>query len=134
MLGVLGRDTSNGRAIVTYARVVLGGGDTAVIVDAIMGQIGAGYYEVAPQQSGSSEGVVFLGVLSDWFQSMALRIGTDNEEKDEKQSQDDKTGLGMEKTVKDKAKSKPKSQEVNPSQLRGQSQENISLEIEIVDP
>ncbi|GJR84157.1 hypothetical protein Tco_0154942 [Tanacetum coccineum] len=31
--------------------------------------------------------------------------GTDNEEKDEKQSQDDKTGLGMEKTVKDKAKS-----------------------------
>ncbi|GJX98124.1 hypothetical protein Tco_0355143 [Tanacetum coccineum] len=36
--------------------------------------------------------------------------GTDNEEKDEKQSQDDKTGLGMEKTVKDKAKSKPESQ------------------------
>ncbi|GJR19967.1 hypothetical protein Tco_0968494 [Tanacetum coccineum] len=33
--------------------------------------------------------------------------GTDNEEKDEKQSQNDKTGLGMEKTVKDKAKSKP---------------------------
>ncbi|GJZ16544.1 hypothetical protein Tco_0552221 [Tanacetum coccineum] len=29
---------------------------------------------------------------------------------DEKQSQNDKTGLGMEKTVKDKAKSKPKSQ------------------------
>ncbi|GKB24187.1 hypothetical protein Tco_0863588 [Tanacetum coccineum] len=37
-------------------------------------------------------------------------IGTDNEEKDEKQSQNDKTGLGMEKTVKDKAKSKPESQ------------------------
>ncbi|GJQ99368.1 putative transposon, En/Spm-like protein [Tanacetum coccineum] len=36
--------------------------------------------------------------------------GTDNEEKDEKQSQNDKTGLGMEKTVKDKAKSKPESQ------------------------
>ncbi|GJU71142.1 hypothetical protein Tco_1262547, partial [Tanacetum coccineum] len=35
---------------------------------------------------------------------------TDNQEKDEKQSQNDKTGLGMEKTVKDKAKSKPKSQ------------------------
>ncbi|GJU00903.1 retrovirus-related pol polyprotein from transposon TNT 1-94 [Tanacetum coccineum] len=34
--------------------------------------------------------------------------GTDNTEKDEKQSQNDKTGLGMEKTVKDKAKSKPK--------------------------
>ncbi|GJU11069.1 putative ribonuclease H-like domain-containing protein [Tanacetum coccineum] len=37
-------------------------------------------------------------------------FGTDNQEKDEKQSQNDKTGLGMEKTVKDKAKSKPKSQ------------------------
>ncbi|GJV03298.1 hypothetical protein Tco_1336867 [Tanacetum coccineum] len=36
--------------------------------------------------------------------------GTDNQEKDEKQSQNDKTGLGMEKTVKDKAKSKPESQ------------------------
>ncbi|GJY40447.1 hypothetical protein Tco_0427717 [Tanacetum coccineum] len=34
-------------------------------------------------------------------------FGTDNQEKDEKQSQNDKTGLGMEKTVKDKAKSKP---------------------------
>ncbi|GJW15206.1 hypothetical protein Tco_0019339 [Tanacetum coccineum] len=36
--------------------------------------------------------------------------GTDNQEKDEKQSQNDKTELGMEKTVKDKAKSKPESQ------------------------
>ncbi|GKC78681.1 hypothetical protein Tco_1129455, partial [Tanacetum coccineum] len=36
--------------------------------------------------------------------------GTDNQEKDEKQSQNEKTGLGMEKTVKDKAKSKPESQ------------------------
>ncbi|GJX97690.1 reverse transcriptase domain-containing protein [Tanacetum coccineum] len=36
--------------------------------------------------------------------------GTDNQEKDEKQSQNDKTGLGIEKTVKDKAKSKPESQ------------------------
>ncbi|GJV05300.1 hypothetical protein Tco_1338869 [Tanacetum coccineum] len=35
---------------------------------------------------------------------------TDNQEKDEKQSQNDKTGLGMEKTVKDKAKSKPENQ------------------------
>ncbi|GJS33071.1 hypothetical protein Tco_0531453 [Tanacetum coccineum] len=34
-------------------------------------------------------------------------LTTDNQEKDEKQSQNDKTGLGMEKTVKDKAKSKP---------------------------
>ncbi|GKB07595.1 hypothetical protein Tco_0835879 [Tanacetum coccineum] len=36
--------------------------------------------------------------------------GTDNQEKDEKQSQNDKTELRMEKTVKDKAKSKPESQ------------------------
>ncbi|GJV68171.1 putative ribonuclease H-like domain-containing protein [Tanacetum coccineum] len=35
---------------------------------------------------------------------------TDNQEKDEKQSQNDKTELGMERTVKDKAKSKPESQ------------------------
>ncbi|GJW71409.1 hypothetical protein Tco_0128326 [Tanacetum coccineum] len=34
----------------------------------------------------------------------------DNQEKNEKQSQNNKTGLGMEKTVKDKAKSKPESQ------------------------
>ncbi|GKG04450.1 hypothetical protein Tco_0314837, partial [Tanacetum coccineum] len=33
--------------------------------------------------------------------------GTNNQEKDEKQSQNDKTELGKEKTVKDKAKSKP---------------------------
>ncbi|GJT43220.1 retrovirus-related pol polyprotein from transposon TNT 1-94 [Tanacetum coccineum] len=38
------------------------------------------------------------------------KTGTDNQEKDEKQSQNDKTGLGMEKTVKEKAKSKPESQ------------------------
>ncbi|GJU91179.1 hypothetical protein Tco_1303602 [Tanacetum coccineum] len=37
-------------------------------------------------------------------------FGTDNQEKDEKQSQNDKTGLGMEETAKDKAKSKPESQ------------------------
>ncbi|GJZ15880.1 hypothetical protein Tco_0551557 [Tanacetum coccineum] len=36
--------------------------------------------------------------------------GTNNQEKDEKQSQNDKTRLGMEKTVRDKAKSKPESQ------------------------
>ncbi|GJR83712.1 putative reverse transcriptase domain-containing protein [Tanacetum coccineum] len=41
---------------------------------------------------------------------LILSPGTDNQEKDEKQSQNDKTGLGMEKTVKDKAKSKPESQ------------------------
>ncbi|GJZ54020.1 hypothetical protein Tco_0608905 [Tanacetum coccineum] len=38
--------------------------------------------------------------------------GTDNQEKDEKQRQNDKTGLGMEKTVKDKAKSKPENHPV----------------------
>ncbi|GJU60308.1 hypothetical protein Tco_1238074 [Tanacetum coccineum] len=42
--------------------------------------------------------------------SVILRSGTDNQEKDEKQSQNDKTGLGMEETAKDKAKSKPESQ------------------------
>ncbi|GJZ82335.1 hypothetical protein Tco_0647508, partial [Tanacetum coccineum] len=46
----------------------------------------------------------------DFHAYTGMEPGTDNEEKDEKQSQDDKTGLGMEKTVKDKAKSKPKSQ------------------------
>ncbi|GKC93535.1 hypothetical protein Tco_1158977, partial [Tanacetum coccineum] len=72
-------------------------------------------------------------------------VGTDNQEKDEKQSQNDKTGLGMEKTVKNKAKSKPESQssqqksqlvkvKVNPSQPRGQSSRNISLGAEIVNP
>ncbi|GJU29590.1 hypothetical protein Tco_1173179, partial [Tanacetum coccineum] len=43
-------------------------------------------------------------------QSDVVACGTDNQEKDEIQSQNDKTGLGMEKTVKDKAKSKPESQ------------------------
>ncbi|GJS51013.1 hypothetical protein Tco_0624375 [Tanacetum coccineum] len=38
-----------------------------------------------------------------------MAIRTDNQEKNEKQSQNNKTGLGMEKTVKDKAKSKPES-------------------------
>ncbi|GKG12666.1 hypothetical protein Tco_0346903, partial [Tanacetum coccineum] len=74
-------------------------------------------------------------------------IGTDNQEKDEKQSQNDKTGLGMEKTVKDKAnkagksiksKSQQKSQlvkvKVNPSQPRDQSSRNISLGAEIAKP
>ncbi|GJZ17873.1 thiamine thiazole synthase, chloroplastic-like protein [Tanacetum coccineum] len=40
-----------------------------------------------------------------------MNSGTDNQEKDEKQSQNNKTGLGMEKTVKDKAKSKPERNE-----------------------
>ncbi|GJR06351.1 hypothetical protein Tco_0529335 [Tanacetum coccineum] len=50
------------------------------------------------------------GLTKSWLGNLGQiwRIsGTDNQEKDEKQSQNDKTGLGMEKTVKDKAKSKP---------------------------
>ncbi|GKA20627.1 hypothetical protein Tco_0700616 [Tanacetum coccineum] len=56
--------------------------------------------------------------------------GTDNQEKDEKQSQNDKTGLGMEKIVKDKAKSKPESQssqKVIGGKSTGQSQSHPSL-------
>ncbi|GJU63156.1 hypothetical protein Tco_1244991 [Tanacetum coccineum] len=51
-------------------------------------------------------------------------LGTDNQEKDEKQRQNDKTGLGMEKTVKDKAKSSRKSIPVKKSTEKstGQSQ------------
>ncbi|GJT30243.1 hypothetical protein Tco_0910518 [Tanacetum coccineum] len=51
-----------------------------------------------------------VAVCSGLVNPLAPRKGTDNQEKDEKQSQNDKTGLGMEKTVKDKAKSKPESQ------------------------
>ncbi|GKC11809.1 hypothetical protein Tco_1008591 [Tanacetum coccineum] len=86
--------------------------------------------------------------LSPFYQLPYLMSGTDNQEKDEKQSQNDKTGLGMEKTVKDKAKSKPESQssqkvnrkvnwskskstQVNPE---AKSQRNISLGTEIVNP
>ncbi|GKA49179.1 hypothetical protein Tco_0742137, partial [Tanacetum coccineum] len=43
---------------------------------------------------------------------------TDNQEKDKKRSQNDKTGHGMEKRGKDKVKSKPKSEKVNQSQPR----------------
>ncbi|GJV01568.1 hypothetical protein Tco_1335137 [Tanacetum coccineum] len=54
-------------------------------------------------------------------------FGTDNQEKDEKQSQNDKTGLGMEKTVKDKAKSKPKSSsQKSTEKSTGQSQSQPS--------
>ncbi|GJX91286.1 hypothetical protein Tco_0344612 [Tanacetum coccineum] len=41
---------------------------------------------------------------------LSLVLETDITQKDEKRSQNDKTEHGMEKTVKDKAKSKPKSQ------------------------
>ncbi|GJY47378.1 hypothetical protein Tco_0436441 [Tanacetum coccineum] len=52
-----------------------------------------------------------IGNRSQLINFVSKFLGTDNEEKDEKQSQNDKTGLGMEKTVKDKAKSKPESEE-----------------------
>ncbi|GJX87874.1 reverse transcriptase domain-containing protein [Tanacetum coccineum] len=73
---------------------------------------------------------------------------TDNQEKDEKQSQNDKTGLGMEKTVKDKPNQSRKVNQVKKSQNKatGQSQsqpivkprgkfkEIISLGAEIAKP
>ncbi|GKC21132.1 hypothetical protein Tco_1023282 [Tanacetum coccineum] len=48
---------------------------------------------------------------------MVLKLGTDNQEKDEKQSQNDKTGTRMEKMAgEDKAISKPEDQKnLNPS-------------------
>ncbi|GKF51126.1 hypothetical protein Tco_0147593 [Tanacetum coccineum] len=51
-------------------------------------------------------------------------IGTDNQEKDEKQRQNDKTGLGMEKTVKDKPNRSRKVNQVKTSTEKstGQSQ------------
>ncbi|GJZ92099.1 reverse transcriptase domain-containing protein [Tanacetum coccineum] len=63
--------------------------------------------------------IVAMDYFTKWIEAKAVatitdiqgkKFGTDNQEKDEKQSQNDKTGLGMEKTVKDKAKSKPESQ------------------------
>ncbi|GKC15273.1 hypothetical protein Tco_1012055 [Tanacetum coccineum] len=52
------------------------------------------------------------------FTTVRVRLGTDIEEKDEKRSQNNKTGLGMEKQEKTKSKSKPKPEKVNPSQPR----------------
>ncbi|GJS20408.1 hypothetical protein Tco_0449040 [Tanacetum coccineum] len=53
-----------------------------------------------------------------------MHPGTDNQEKDEKQSQNDKTGLGMEKTVKDKPNQGRKVNQVKKSTEKstGQSQ------------
>ncbi|GJY25603.1 hypothetical protein Tco_0400329 [Tanacetum coccineum] len=47
------------------------------------------------------------GIQTFFSHKASHKARTDNQEKDEKQSQNDKPGLGMEKTVKDKAKSKP---------------------------
>ncbi|GJZ90799.1 hypothetical protein Tco_0662726, partial [Tanacetum coccineum] len=53
--------------------------------------------------------MVYVRCLANWHSEhyspeWGGQSGTDNQEKDEKQSQNDKTGLGIEKTVKDKAK------------------------------
>ncbi|GJW56465.1 reverse transcriptase domain-containing protein [Tanacetum coccineum] len=59
-------------------------------------------------------------------------MGTDNQEKNEEQSQNNKTGLGMEKTVKDKAKSKPESEGTRSiiQALNSPEGEQLSLEKE----
>ncbi|GJR86736.1 hypothetical protein Tco_0210747 [Tanacetum coccineum] len=73
--------------------------------------------------------LIFNGMIRhlDAKKKFVMYPGTDNQEKDEKQSQNDKTGLGMEKTVKDKAKSKPESQlvkvQVNPEAKKSTNQE-----------
>ncbi|GKG16839.1 hypothetical protein Tco_0361796, partial [Tanacetum coccineum] len=48
-------------------------------------------------------GPTSLGVTSEARANPQLSSRANNQEKDEKQSQNDKTGLGMENTVKDKA-------------------------------
>ncbi|GKF97166.1 hypothetical protein Tco_0292987, partial [Tanacetum coccineum] len=78
------------------------------------------------QVRGGLVGIIVNRLKSGSYRVKSGRRRTDNEEKDEKQSQNDKTGLGMEKPVKDKAKSKLVKVKVNPSQPRGQSQRNIS--------
>ncbi|GJZ81790.1 hypothetical protein Tco_0646784 [Tanacetum coccineum] len=64
--------------------------------------------DIANFLASKKEGYGTNSLLEQWNESYVNR--TDNQEKDEKQRQNDKTGLGMEKTVKDKAKSKPESQ------------------------
>ncbi|GKB26716.1 hypothetical protein Tco_0866117 [Tanacetum coccineum] len=59
--------------------------------------------------------------------AISVSKGTDIEEKDEKRSQNDKTGLRMEKQEKTKSKSKTRPEKVNPSQPRSQKSRNISL-------
>ncbi|GKC69800.1 ribonuclease H-like domain-containing protein [Tanacetum coccineum] len=68
------------------------------------------YESVVNGTSSSTTNSHNVAFLSSSSTNSATRARTDNQEKDEKQSQNDKTGLGMEKTVKDKAKSKPESQ------------------------
>ncbi|GJV01296.1 hypothetical protein Tco_1334865 [Tanacetum coccineum] len=65
---------------------------------------------VALVPMGALQGTSYVKPTRDLNEILSALKGTDNQEKDEKQSQNDKTGLGMEKTVKDKAKSKPESQ------------------------
>ncbi|GJT80383.1 hypothetical protein Tco_1054725 [Tanacetum coccineum] len=79
--------------IYSFLRLIV---DESLDVVAVVGDTVA----VNSSETVLSEDEIFLGNL----------VGTDNQEKNEKQSQNNKTGLGMEKTVKDKAKSKPESQ------------------------
>ncbi|GKA29026.1 hypothetical protein Tco_0715271 [Tanacetum coccineum] len=71
-----------------------------------------------------------IGRIESYSLTAKEPVGTDNQEKDEKQRQNDKTGLGMEKTVKDKAKSKPESQS---SQKVNRKFERINFLLEETD-
>ncbi|GJY69021.1 hypothetical protein Tco_0472003 [Tanacetum coccineum] len=57
-------------------------------------------------------------------------LGTDNQEKDEKQSQNDKTGLVM-KSCEDKAKSKPESRKVESQSVN--STNNRSKTVAVIE-
>ncbi|GJV48071.1 hypothetical protein Tco_1438283 [Tanacetum coccineum] len=67
--------------------------------------------------------------------SRTWNVRTDVQEKDEKQSQNDKTRHGMKKRRKDTVKSKPKCRKVNPSQprqTRSQKSRKTSLGTKLV--
>ncbi|GJT56881.1 hypothetical protein Tco_0991935, partial [Tanacetum coccineum] len=65
---------------------------------------------IAPLSIHCDSPATLAKAYSQIYNGKSRHLGTDNQEKNEKQSQNNKTGLGMEKTVKDKAKSKPESQ------------------------
>ncbi|GJR27062.1 hypothetical protein Tco_1103294 [Tanacetum coccineum] len=77
-------------------------------------------------------GSSILSFLTRAFTSSASswEFRTDNQEKDEKQSQNNKTGLGMEKTVKDKAitliaKDRKRQSQVNSTNLTSQKRRHV---------